>query len=498
MKQSISTQNTVDVSSDIASRDDKSSSPVNIETLRNADMTDMIAKTMTMAAVICVVFVALFTLEDLTDFVQVLKAQRWSYIMLIIGQALLAVNLAALIWRIFLVLTYKPIQECTDDELPVCTVIVPAYNEGQQVLGTIRSLAASDYPLSKLEIIAVNDGSKDDTWYWMHKAAQEFPELVQPINCVINRGKRHALNEGFLKAKGEVIVTVDSDSEVEPKTLRRLVSPMVRDRKIGGVAGNVRVLNRHEGVLPRMLDVTFTYSFDFIRASQSRVNTVFCTPGALAAYRGDIVKSIRQEWLEQTFCGKPAQIGEDRAMTNLILRSGFHVHFQQDSIVYTKVPTEYKVLCKMFLRWARSNVRETLVLSKFAFKKFRPTSAAGARVNLLLQILQMTVPILLRVQTFFCLIIAPFVFGAHLILGSILASMVSVAVYGCRHRNANGLWAIPYSILWVFALSWIAPYALFTAHKSGWLTRQLPAGDAAKQPALMNAIQPASISEANA
>ncbi|HPS53250.1 MAG TPA: glycosyltransferase [Phycisphaerae bacterium] len=468
----------------------------NMEKLRNSDLTDMIAKTITTTAVICFLFVALFTLEDLTNFVQVLKAQRWSYMMLLLGQALLTINIGALIWRIILVWSYKPARECTDDELPMCTVIVPAYNEGHQVYDTIVSLVKSDYPHDKLEIIAVNDGSKDDSWYWMHKAAQEFPDIVDPINCVMNRGKRQALNEGFLKARGSVIVTVDSDSEVEVQTLRRMVSPMVLDRKVGGVAGNVRVLNRRDGILPRMLDVSFTYSFDFIRASQSYVNSVLCTPGALSAYRADIVNSVREEWLKQTFCGRPANIGEDRAMTNLILRNGYHVHFQQDAIVYTKVPTDYKTLCKMFLRWARSNVRETLVISGFAFKKFRPTPATGTRVNLLLQIIQMTLPILLQIQTVFCLIAAPFIFGTHLIFGAMIASLIPIAVYTWRHRNGNGLWAIPYSVFWVFGLSWIAPYALFTAHKGGWLTRELPANAEQKQPAIINAIHP-SLTEVN-
>ena len=63
---------------------------------------------------------------------------------------------------------YKPVTEWNSDRpLPGCTVIVPAYNEGSAVADTLRSLLKSDYPADKLEIIAVNDGSKDDTLNWI-------------------------------------------------------------------------------------------------------------------------------------------------------------------------------------------------------------------------------------------------------------------------------------------------------------------------------------------
>src|SRR5690554_1548590 len=301
---------------------------------------------------------------------------------LIAGQLLALAAVGITLWRLYLVATYRPIASVTDDDLPELTVIVPAYNEGEQVLKTLRSLVQSDYPRNKLRIVAVNDGSVDDTWRWMQQGAREFSDCVIALDCRENRGKRAALYEGFGRATGEVIVTVDSDSEVLPDTLRNLVSPLVRDARVGAVAGNVRVLNRDQGVIPAMLDVSFTYSFEFMRASQCRVDTVHCCPGALSAYRRSLVESCKDEWLAQTFCGRPAAIGEDRAMTNLVLRQGFLVRFQANAVVLTEVPTRTAQLCRMYLRWARSNVRETLVMASFVFTRFRRESALGARVNL--------------------------------------------------------------------------------------------------------------------
>ena len=297
--------------------------------------------------------------------------QGWLKAMSYVGQGLLYINASALLWRFYLVLTYKPLPEVGDQELPVLTVIVPAYNEGRQVLDTLHSICQSDYPADKLEIIAVDDGSQDDTWQWMLKSEQELPGRVTLLQQPRNQGKRHALYAGFLRARGEVFVTIDSDSMIDPPTLRRLVSPFVHDQRVGGVGGNVRVLNQKAGIIPRMLEVAFTYGFDFLRASHSRVNTVMCTPGALSAYHRRAVMPVVDQWLNESFLGQPYRIGEDRFLTNLILRDGYHVLFQSNAMVFTNVPVKYKGLVKMLLRWARSDIRESLMMNGFLFKKFR-------------------------------------------------------------------------------------------------------------------------------
>ena len=403
---------------------------------------------------------------------QYLRDFGWGYALWLSATGFFYVSAAAFVWRAVLVWRYHPCAPCADDELPTCAVIVPAYNEGRQVLMTLRSIVASDYPTEKLTIIAVDDGSVDDTWRWLRAAVREYPERILALRQPHNRGKRRALYEGFRRTAAEILVTVDSDSQIEPQTLRRLVSPFVTDRRVGAVAGNVRVLNRAAGLIPRMLDVSFTYSFDFVRASQNQVNAVMCTPGALSAYRRDVVAGVLAEWLDQRFCGRPASIGEDRAMTNLILRSGCHVRFQRDAVVYTNVPTSYRTLCRMFLRWARSNVRETLVLTRFAFRRFRTSPASGARINLALHWLNMTLAQALKLAALGCLMWRPGLFGTHLAFGAAAAGVIPAMLYARRYRSAEALWSLPYSLLYVIGLWWIPLYAWLTPHKTAWMTRQ--------------------------
>ncbi|MBX3217327.1 MAG: glycosyltransferase family 2 protein [Labilithrix sp.] len=382
-----------------------------------------------------------------------------------------------LLWHVVLYARYRHVASVRDEELPELTVIVPAYNEGKQVLKTLRSLQASDYPREKLHIVAVDDGSRDDTWTWIERGAREAPDRILALRCLENRGKRAALYEGMARARGEVIVTVDSDSEVLADTLRNLVSPIVRDAKVGAVAGNVRVLNREAGLLPRMLDVSFTFSFQFVRAAQSEVDTVMCCPGALTAYRRSVVDEVKDEWLAQTFFGKPSTIGEDRAMTNLILRKGFTSKFQANAVVRTEVPVNTTQLARMYLRWARSDVRETFVLSRFILKRFRSGSSWGARLIFSWSALRWMLTPVAAAWAITGLAAEPGVLAA--VLGGVLASAIMPATLFAHSRSMQGsFWAFPYAVYAFFLLWWIRPYALFTPHKSKWLTRDLPAAPA--------------------
>lgn len=426
-------------------------------------------------ALALVAALAVITWAQYEDVIDRLRELPLGRMFVFLAMGLMFVTAAELVWRVVLVARYRPQPGCIDSQLPRCTVIVPAYNEGKFVYETLRSIAASDYPLGKLFVIAIDDGSKDDTWQWIRLAASEYPAMIRPMKMQKNSGKKFALYEAFQHAIGDIIVTIDSDSIVESQTVRNLVSPIVRDSRVGAVAGNVRVLNQNEGVIPRMMDISFAYSFDFIRASQSETNTVFCTPGALAAYRRDVVMECLPEWLTQRFMGRLSTIGEDRAITNLIVKRGYHSLFQRNAMVYTKVPTGYKGLCRMLLRWGRSNIRENWDMSKFLFGRFRSTPATGARVNLALEWLNMTIGEIIKLVVIFYFVFQPDLFGLRMLIATAIGASIPALFYAIRHRSTNALWSYAYSIFWLVGLWWIGIYSTITLHKNGWLTRDLPA-----------------------
>ena len=387
---------------------------------------------------------------------------RPSWLWLIMGSLLLC-------FRTLLWFRYRPLPPVPSEGAPTLTVIIPAFNEGAMVERSIVSVAQARYPRDRLEIIAIDDGSKDDTWTYIEAAAERYPDLVTAIRFPVNQGKRAALAEGFRRARGEVVITIDSDSVIETDTLLAMVAPF-QSPKVGAVAGKVAAYNRRDGFISRMLHVQFILSFDFLRAVQSTYGTVYCCPGALAAYRTDLVRRVLERWESQTFLGAACTIGEDRALTNFILAEGYDTVYQQNAVVHTLVPVTYGKLCKMYLRWDRSFVREELrFLGRVVWR--RP---AGTRLIALMD----TTITNLRYPVMYAnlgLLVALAVNNPDIVLRLLVVmgimSAFSMLYYIRSEKSWDFIYGILYSYFSFFTLFWIFPYAAMTARAKSWLTR---------------------------
>jgi hyaluronan synthase len=380
----------------------------------------------------------------------------------------IAMGLVLLLMRTLLWLRYQPFACALPEDAPMLSVIIPAYNEGAMVENSIASAAAARYPRGRLEIIALDDGSTDDTWRHIQHAASRFPGLVTALRLPQNRGKRGALAEGFRRARGEVLVTVDSDSVIERDALLAIAGPF-RDPLVGAVAGKVAVHNRKDALIPRMLHVRFVLSFDFLRSAQSMFRTVFCCPGALAAYRASVVRSVLERWEEQRFLGTHCTYGEDRALTNFILGQGYDSVYQRTAVVHTMVPESYSRLCKMFIRWDRSYIREEFHFAAIVRRR-PPLWRALALYECTISNLRFPIAYLSISLWVMNAIRDPASIGRML-----LAIMIVSTLYALYYLRSERSWDFVYGILYAyfsfFALTWIFPYAALTLRARGWLTR---------------------------
>jgi hyaluronan synthase len=380
-----------------------------------------------------------------------------------------AMGTTLLMVRTLLWIRYQPFSAVSQTEAPRLTVVIPAYNEGALVKRSILSAAAASYPRDRLEIIVVDDGSRDDTWSHIEMAASEHPDLVRTIRFPHNRGKRAALAAGFEHARGEVVVTLDSDSLIEAGTLLAIAGPF-RDPRVGAVGGKVSVLNRFESLLPRMLHVRYVLAFDFLRSAQSTYGAVYCCPGALSAYRLSLVRRIMPAWLQQHFLGAPCIAGEDRALTNDILALGYQAVYQRTAVVHTLVPERYGKLCRMFLRWDRSYIREETRLLTNVCWRLRPTA-------LLITIVDKTITNLRFPISFLAigLMVAMSTEDPWVIVRFLLAIGVTAFFYMLYYLKSERNWDFAYGVLYayfsVFTLFWIFPYALLTLRSRSWMTR---------------------------
>ena len=297
-----------------------------------------------------------------------LVAGDWSPSVPKAGMVWLSTGLSMLALRTLLWIRYRPCDRSTHASAPSMTVIIPAYNEGVMVEQAIESVAFARYPRERLEVIVVDDGSTDDTWAYIQRAVKRHPGLVTTLKLEHNQGKRAALAAGFRAARGAILVTIDSDSVIEADALLAMAGPF-RNPRVGAVAGKVAAYNRDQGFISRMLHVRYALAFDLQRRVQSTYRTVYCCPGALAAYRASVIGEILEPWLAQRFLGVPCTYGEDRALTNAILECGYDTVYQGSAVVRTLVPNTYAGLCKMYLRWDRSYIREEIGFVRIVWKR---------------------------------------------------------------------------------------------------------------------------------
>jgi len=379
-----------------------------------------------------------------------------------------AMGLLLIVLRTLLWLWYTPASPAGDAEAPLLSVIIPAYNEGAMVEQSIESAAASDYPRERLEIFVIDDGSTDDTWRYIERAAARHPGVVTALRLPRNLGKRGALAEGFRRGRGTLYVTMDSDSVIERGALRAMAGAL-RDPRVGAVAGKVMALNRRAGVLPRMLHVRFVLSFDFLRSAQSVFRTVYCCPGALAAYRADAVRAVLERWESQRFFGVTCTYGEDRALTNYLLEAGYDAVYQRLGVVHTLVPETYRQLCRMFLRWDRSFIREEIRFGRIVWR--RPLAARAAAL-FETSVTNLRYPI--GYASIALWIVYAFSDPSSL-LRMLIAIGIASSVYSLYYLRSERSWDFVFGILYgffsFFALTWIFPYAACTLRARGWLTR---------------------------
>lgn len=397
-----------------------------------------------------------------------LTIQGWAALVARPSLLWFSMGMLLLVIRTILWVRYHPFAIAEYEHAPRLSVVIPAYNEGAMVQKAVESCAQARYPHDRLEIIVIDDGSTDDTWTHVRQARRRYPHLVRTVRFPLNRGKRAALAAGFMDATGEIIVTVDSDSFVEPEALLAIAGPF-RDERIGATAGKVCVLNRFRAILPRMLHVRFVLSFDFLRAVQSTYGTVYCCPGALSAYRASAIKQLIPAWLTQRFMGEECTIGEDRALTNDILASGYKAVYQRTAVVHTLAPESYSQVSKMFLRWERSNIREEFRLWKIMWKLPFPalalTMIESTVTNLRYPVAYGSLALLIHLSV-----------QDPLTLLRLLISIGVVSVFYTLYflhseRSREFLFGVLYAYFSFFGLFWIFPYALVTVRNRSWLTR---------------------------
>src|SRR3989344_1175148 len=220
---------------------------------------------------------------------------------------------------------------------PTASFIIPCKNEDKVIYKTIVSCISSDYPRNKVEVVAINDGSTDDTLKEMLRAKKNNPDVkITVINFPVNQGKRKAMAEGFRNSAGEILIQVDSDSYPKINAIKEIINPFI-DEKVGATVGHTDPSNSEINWLTKMQTAYYFMSFRTLKATESIFDMVFCCSGCFSAYRRSYVMPILDKWLDERFIGKEIIFGDDRALTNWIIRLGYKTVYVYEAKAYTMV-----------------------------------------------------------------------------------------------------------------------------------------------------------------
>lgn len=346
---------------------------------------------------------------------------------------------------------------------PHVSIIIPVKNEQIHIAETVRHCFDARYPMDRLEVIVVDDGSTDETPKILKELQAEFPDL-RVFHFAENKGKRHAMASGAEKAQGEILICVDSDSLIDPEAIYRIVQPFL-DPSIGAVAGNVKVAVDPSNPFSKMESVRYHVSQRVIRASESFFGTVTCCSGAFAAYRRDIVLNVLPHWLNQRFLGAKATFGDDRSLTNCVLKT-HRVVYHHGASCQTYVPNTWRCYLRQQLRWKKSWARESFIASPFMIRH-HPLNALMYFTGIVLTLLSPWVA--LRALAY--MPITQHMSFLPYLLGLMLVNLLFACDFFYHTRSRDWIYILAFVVLYIGFLCWQTYYAILTIPKNHWGTR---------------------------
>jgi len=228
------------------------------------------------------------------------------------------------------------------------TIIIPAYNEEASIAATIESALNIDYPREKLEIIVVNDGSKDKTY----EIAKKFESKQHPYVRVLtkpNGGKGSALNLGISKAKGEIVITMDADTFVNPDAVKEMMKHFYNDR-VMAVTPAMMVYKPNK-IWQRVQQIEYNLGV-FLRKAFSTINAVHVTPGAFSAYR--------KVFFERYGSYDEHNITEDLEIALRIQSHHYIIENAPKAVVYTIAPSKFRELMIQRKRWYSGMIKNLM------------------------------------------------------------------------------------------------------------------------------------------
>ena len=228
----------------------------------------------------------------------------------------------------------QPIQT----HFPKVSIIVPAYNEEVNAVRTVNNLLQQNYP--RLQIIFVDDGSKDNTFKIVNEAFLNTPNVQ--VHTKANGCKASALNYGINLADTAYVVCIDADTQLKFDAVWQLMKKFDNE-KVGAVAGNVKVGNEIN-MITKWQSIEYITSQNFDRRAFDLLNCITVVPGAIGAFKKEAIIKAGGFTTDT--------LAEDCDLTMRLHRNNYLVRNCNEAISYTEAPETMRQFMRQRFRWS--------------------------------------------------------------------------------------------------------------------------------------------------
>ncbi len=235
-------------------------------------------------------------------------------------------------------------------DYPHVSVLIPCFNEGINAYESIGALLNLNYP--NYDIIAINDGSSDNTAAIIDDMAAKHPK-VKAVQLASNQGKAMALTVGAMMSSSEYLVCIDGDSVLDRNCILWMMRHFLSGSRVGAVTGNPRIRNRST-LLGKLQVGEFSAVIGLIKRAQRVYGRVFTVSGVVAAFR----KSA----LHQVGYWSTNMVTEDIDISWKLQTQYYDVRYEPNALCWILMPETLRGLWKQRTRWAQGGAE---VLLKF-------------------------------------------------------------------------------------------------------------------------------------
>jgi cellulose synthase/poly-beta-1,6-N-acetylglucosamine synthase-like glycosyltransferase len=224
---------------------------------------------------------------------------------------------------------------------PFISVQIPVFND-KVAIRCVKKCMKFDYPKDKYEIVIVDDSTDKKLAYKLEEFSVKYPKLIKYIHRENRQGfKPGALQNAMKITRGEIVVLFDSDWQPGRNFLRKIIQPMLKDKKVAIVQAKQTFVNLEETLVSRFAGYILMIYHAVMMPINNKINTVFFCGTAGA---------IRRSILEEVGGWNAKSITEDADLSVKILARGYK-NVWLNLPVPSEVPLTIESFIKQQMRW---------------------------------------------------------------------------------------------------------------------------------------------------